>query len=66
MIETENADSGEWEVGPGEAVLPDALEKVGAGVFGDCSEIKTIWVGNSSAADSMNIGYHAMAILPAR
>ena len=52
----------------GEAVLPDALEQVGTNVFYNCFEIKTIWVGNSSVADSLRRGYYSdsVAILPAR
>ena len=41
----------------GEAVLPDALEKVGSYVFDGCPEIKAIWFGNSSVADSLRYGY---------
>ena len=62
MIETETADSGKWEVGPGEAVLPDALEKVGDGVFGNCPEIKAIWVGNNSVADCLRHEYDFIAV----
>ena len=53
---------------PGEAVLPDALEKVGTDVFYSCPEIKAIWVGNSSVADSLRRGYcpDSVTILPAR
>lgn len=55
-------------MGPGEVVLPDALEKVSSYVFDDCSKIKVIWVGNSSTADSLrgNYCYNSLAILPAR
>lgn len=38
---------------PGEAVLLDALERIGDEAFGDCPEIKMIWVENSSVADSL-------------
>lgn len=38
-------------------MLPDALERIGSGVFNECPEIKTIWFGNNSVADSLRYGY---------
>ena len=48
-------------------MLPDTLEEVGSYVFGDCPKIKTIWVGNSSVADSVRGDSSCdSVILPAR
>ena len=49
----------------GEAALPDALEEVGHHVFDDCPEIKTIWVGNSFVANSLQ-KHSCKRTLPAR
>ena len=64
----EETGGGEWEVGPDEVVLPDALEEVGAGVFYRYFKIKVIWVGNSFVAKSLKSYYQhdSVIILPAR
>ena len=63
-----NADDELYEVYHGEAVLPDALERIGYEVFNGCPEIKEIWIGNSSVADSLrgDSSYDSVAILPPR
>ena len=55
-------DGEEWEVGPGEAVLPDALERIGNWVFNEYPEIKAIWFGNNSVADSLRYGYGSTVV----
>ena len=49
-------------------ILPDALERMGAGVFHWCFKIKVIWVGNSSVAKRLRSYYRrdSVVILPAR
>ena len=49
-------------------VLPDALERMGAGVFHWCFKIKVIWVGNNSVANRLRRNYHndSVVMLPAR
>ena len=46
----------------GEVVLPTALETVGEDSFDGCPEVKTIWVENSSIADSLRRAYKYKAI----
>ena len=58
----EKEDGGEWKVCHGEVMLPDVLEKVGSYVFDGCPEIKTIWLGNNSIADSLRYGYSCTVV----
>ena len=51
---------------PGEAVLPDALERIGYEVLDGCPKINVIRVEKNFAADSLKRKYSSMTILPAR
>lgn len=56
-------DDKKWKLCHGEALLPDALEKVGDGAFDNCPKIKTIWVRDGSVRNSLKHEYNSTAIL---
>ena len=61
-----NADVELYGVYHGEAVLPDALERIGYEVFDGCPKINVIRIENNFAADCLKRKYGSMTILPAK